>query len=149
LRPGQTVDGISNRKKDIILTSDMNDYFTRGTEYDTLVLWMEYHVGFIHERISVPYRRGYGSDMPDRVARRVFETAFTEFLGSISLQAGPPGATMVIDEDITLTPPCEFLLPPGRYGLQTSFPDFLSRVDSVDVLPARMTKKRVLLLPQD
>lgn len=58
LQPGQDLDNISNRKKDLILSSDNADFWTKGAAIDTLIVWLRFKVGFHHSRIAVPYTRG-------------------------------------------------------------------------------------------
>lgn len=149
LQPGQKIDNISNRKKDLILSSDPSDYFVKGTTTDTLVVWLRYKVGFTHSRITIPYKRGKSGPLPDILAQEVFRTVTSEFLGTLSLQAGPQGVAINIAEDIIAYAPCTFFIPPGTYIMQSTFPNFQNRLDTLEILPGKQYSKRILLLPVD
>ena len=147
LRPDQTPEKLSNRKKDLIIYSDNSDYFVRGTDYDTLILWVRYRVGFNHSRVAIPYKRGASGPLPELVAQYIFTTITSEFLSELSLQGGPPGFSIALSEGITVYPPCTFYIPPGMYGITASYPHFKTRTDSLEIFPGKMYTKRMLLLP--
>jgi hypothetical protein len=148
LQPGQTIQNLSNNKKDLILSSDSLDFWVQGKTYDTLVFWLCYRVGFNHSRITIPYQRGLSNVLPELAAQAVISTATTEFLCSLMLRGGPPGISISFTEDITAFPPCYFYLPPGDYEFKSTFPGFKTRIDSMEFLPGKTYSKRILLLPQ-
>lgn len=147
LRADQKIDKLSNRNKDLILSSDTAEYCSKGLSADTLIVWLRYKVGFRHSRIAVPYIRGKSASLPELLAYHVFNTAVSEFLSTISLQAGPPGVTVNITEDIFAKPPCTFFIPPGTYILNSIFPQFQKRLDTLEAIPGKQYAKRILLLP--
>ncbi len=149
LRADQKIDKLSNRNKDLILSSDTAEYCSKGLSADTLIVWLRYKVGFRHSRIAVPYERGKTVSLPELLAYHVFDTAKSEFLSTLSLQAGPPGVTVNITEDIFAKPPCTFFIPPGTYIMNSIFPQFQKRLDTLEVIAGKQYVKRILLLPSE
>lgn len=147
LKEGQQIENLSNRKKDLILSSDPSEYSSKGVSADTLIVWLRYKIGFHHCRIAVPYSKGKSNTLPDLLASHVFASAKSEFLSTLSLQAGPPGVGVNIFEDIVAYPPCTFLIPPGTYILSSIFPNFQKRLDTLEITPGKQYNKRILLLP--
>jgi|GEM_PF-2795058 len=140
-------DSMSNQKKDIILTTDTLDCYLEGPAFDTLVIWMRYHVGLLHSRIDVPYPKGREATLPPIIARKVYRTVREEFTGVVELEGGPPGMTVTLTEGVVVRPPRTMLFPPGDYYITSQYPNFKKRVDTLVVFQGRVTKKRILLLP--
>jgi hypothetical protein len=139
---------LSNQKKDIFVTSDTNDCYLSGPNYDTLVVWIRYKVGLYHARVDVPYPKGHEAELPPMLARAVYRTIRNEFSGIVELQGGPPGMTITLVEGATVMPPRSMLLPPGDYFITSRYPGFVTRLDTLVVFQGRTTHKRILMLPE-
>jgi hypothetical protein len=149
INSSQNPEDFSDDRKDILVITDTSDYFIRGNKgIDTLVVWMRYRTGFTHSRVLIPFSRKDMLSLPKIVAHKVYATAYDEFLGEVRFSGGPTGMTITISDNITCKVPETILIPPGRYYIQASRPDFISRNDSLDVFPGKIHDKRILLLPQ-
>jgi hypothetical protein len=141
------VERMSNQKKDIILTTDTTDCYLRGTEHDTLVIWIRYKVGLLLSRVDVAYPKGRQVELPPLLAREAYWAIRDEFTGVVELEGGPPGMMITLVEGATVKPPRTMLFPPGDHYITSRFPGFKTRVDTLVVFQGRTTRKRILMLP--
>ncbi|MBD3314174.1 MAG: hypothetical protein GF344_00165 [Chitinivibrionales bacterium] len=145
----ESAQSMSNHKKDLIIYTDTSDWHVPDSLFSTLILWIKYRTGFLLGRTELRYTKAQLKSLPVMVAEKLSEKIYNEFLGQVSLSGGPPNMTMCLVERLHVTPPCNLLLPAGQHTLISSYDGFARRVDTIDVLPGMITRKRVLLLPEN
>jgi hypothetical protein len=145
----ERAEAMSNHKKDLIVFTDTTDWHERSAARAVLVVWIKYRTGFLLGRTEIAYTPQQLKSLPAMTAATVSEKIRNEFLGTADLRGGPPGMTMTLVERLRINPPRLLYLPAGRHELVSRYPGFATRVDTIDVLPGKTTRKRVLLLPKE
>ncbi len=138
---------MSNHKRDIIISSDPTDFFHKGSQMDTAVVWATFRTGFSVGRIAVPYDPSQHTALPLLIAQKVNDFLRTEFLGEVYFEGGPKGLAIEVANNSKLHPPKLVLLPAGTHFISSSFPGFEDRSDTLIVRQGELVRKRIFLMP--
>lgn len=139
---------MSNHKRDIIISSDPTDFFHKGENSDTLVVWVTFRTGLSFGRIIIPYDPSRPASMPEAAAHKINQFLRAEFLGEVYFEGGPSGLAIEVVDNHTLSPPKFVLLPVGSFFIESSFPGFQNRRDTLTVRRGDVIRKRILLMPK-
>jgi hypothetical protein len=140
-------DSSSGKKRDLFVEVETSPNSLKAKTNDTLILWLKFRTGLKYSRMTILPKKDQLNTLPDSIADIIYQTVQMDFFGELNLQGGPGGCTMTIPELLTTTPPCKVQLPAGVYEVVTTYPNFITRRDSVTINPGEVLQKRVLLLP--